>query len=255
MTDDGLATIQDNGWDSKAWTDGVWLYRDPRRPEVVPRLLAEAALLPWLAPQLPLTVPVPELTATGVRHRLLPGVPLEDAPVGKALGSFLRALHAVDPAEAVQHSAQDAEAAHAERSAVQARMAAEVLPRLPEDVRRRGEDLLAEIAQATYAQLVHGDLGPDHILVTGDAVTGVIDWTDAHIGDPALDLSWLLYGAEPIVAEAVAASYEPDQDVKRRALAWHRLGPWYEVLFGLDTERPELVQSGLAGVTSRLVQP
>lgn len=252
MTDDGLVTIEDNGWDSKAWTDGVWLYRDPRRPEVVPRLLAEADLLPWLAPQLPLPVPVPELTATGVRHHLLPGTSLVDAPVGKALGSFLRALHEVDPAEAVHHGALAAETARAERSAVQARMAAEVLPRLPEDVRRPGEDLLAEIAQATYASLVHGDLGPDHILVTGDVVTGVIDWTDAHIGDPALDLSWLLYGAQQIVAEAVASSYEPDEDVKRRAFAWHRLGPWYEVLYGLDTERPELVESGLAGVIRRL---
>jgi hypothetical protein len=55
-------TITDNGWDSRAWLDGDWLHREPRRAEIRPRLLAETRLLPWLAPQLPLPVPIPEPT-------------------------------------------------------------------------------------------------------------------------------------------------------------------------------------------------
>ena len=58
--------IEDNGWDSRAWLDGDWLHREPRREEVRPRLLAETRLLPWLAPQLPLPVPLPEPTEYGV---------------------------------------------------------------------------------------------------------------------------------------------------------------------------------------------
>ena len=50
--------VTDNGWDSRAWLDGDWLNRAPRREEVRPRLVAEARLLPWLAPQLPVPVPV-----------------------------------------------------------------------------------------------------------------------------------------------------------------------------------------------------
>jgi hypothetical protein len=86
-------TIADNGWDSRAWLDGEWLHREPRRPEVRPRLLAEVRLLPWLAPQLPLPVPIPEPTEYGVRHRLLVGEPMEEAStaLGRELGSFLRA--------------------------------------------------------------------------------------------------------------------------------------------------------------------
>ncbi|MFC0625854.1 phosphotransferase [Kribbella deserti] len=244
-------TIDDNGWDSRAWTDGHWLYREPRRPEVTPRLQAEAVLLPWLAPHLPLPVPVPELTASGVRHRLLLGQPLEDAPVGEALGRFLCALHGVDPVEAVKHSAEDYETAQADRRAVQARMAAEVLPRLPAAYRARGEDLLAEVAEVpSDGRLIHADLGPEHILVTDTQVTGVIDWTDAHIGDPALDLAWLLHGAPRVIAEGVARTYSPTPYLRDRARAWHRLGPWYAVLHALDHNHP--TAEPLASVTARL---
>ena len=57
--------IEDNGWDSRAWLDGDWLHREPRRAEVRPRLLAETRLLPWLAPQLPLPVPVARALVRG----------------------------------------------------------------------------------------------------------------------------------------------------------------------------------------------
>lgn len=45
--------------------------------------------------------------------------------------------------------------------------------------------------------LVHGDLNFRNFLVDGDgAVTGVIDWGDAHIGCPAVDIS-LVYSYLP----------------------------------------------------------
>jgi aminoglycoside phosphotransferase (APT) family kinase protein len=98
------------GWDSHAWIEGPWIHRSPRRAEVRPRLLAEATLLPWLAPQLSLPVPVPETTEDGVRHLMLPGMPLEEGSttLGRQLGAFLKALHAVDPADAVAHGAHGA---------------------------------------------------------------------------------------------------------------------------------------------------
>lgn len=33
---------------------------------------------------------------------------------------------------------------------------------------------------------------------------------------------------------------------------WHLLGPWYEVVYGLDTDQPHLVESGMHGVRTRL---
>lgn len=246
-------TITDDGWDSRAWLDGDWLHRAPRREEVRPRLLAEARLLPWLAPQLPLPVPIPEPTEYGVRHRLLVGEPLEEASMalGRELGLFVKALHEVDPVAAVEHGALDPETAAAERADVMAEMRVKVLPLLPEAARARAAELLAGIGGINTA-LVHGDLGPDHLRVHDGRITGVIDWTDAHIGDPAMDLCWLLNGAPKALSEGVAEGYRPSAELVRQAHDWHRLGPWYEVVHGLVTQQPEFVESGLSGILARL---
>jgi aminoglycoside phosphotransferase (APT) family kinase protein len=108
------------------------------------------------------------------------------------------------------------------------------------------------MAHAPATALTHADLGPDHLLGGGDDVTGVIDWTDTVIGDPALDLAWGLHGSSPEFAAALAAAYQPEADLVRRARVWHQLGPWHEVTYGLDTEQRDLVESGLAGVLARL---
>jgi aminoglycoside phosphotransferase (APT) family kinase protein len=246
-------TITDNGWDSRAWLDGDWLHRAPRREEVRPRLLAEARLLPWLAPQLPLPVPIPEPTQYGVRHRLLVGEPLEEAStaMGRELGLFLKALHAVDPAEAVAHGAGDAVTAAADKVRFLDEARALVLPLLPEASQVAGGALLNRV-EGVRTALIHADLGPDHLLVRDGRITGIIDWTDSEIGDPALDLSWLLTGAPAALAEGVVQTYEVTPDLRQRALDWHRLGPWYAVHRGLLLDLPDEVEEALAEILARL---
>lgn len=101
--------------------------------------------------------------------------------------------------------------------------------------------------------LVHGDLGPEHVLCRDGRLIGVIDWSDACVGDPALDLAWCLHGTPPPVASAVARVYGVvDAAARERSLFYHRLGPWYEVSYGLDTGRERFVRSGLEGVRARL---
>jgi aminoglycoside phosphotransferase (APT) family kinase protein len=246
-------TITDNGWDSRAWLDGDWLHRAPRREEVRPRLLAEARLLPWLARQLPLPVPIPEPTSDGVRHRVLVGEPLEEAStaLGRELGLFLKALHAVDPAEAVAHGAGDALTAAADKTRFLEEARARVLPLLPSAAQAAGAALLDRV-EGVRTALIHADLGPEHLLVRDGRITGIIDWTDSEIGDPALDLSWLLNGAPAALAEGVVQTYEVTPDLRQRALDWHRLGPWYAVHRGLLLDLPDEVEEALAGILARL---
>ncbi len=78
--------------------DDRWVERRPRRPEVAAQLLRETRLLPWLAAQLPLQVPVPRVAGENplvVRHALIPGSAIETpcAEQGFLIGRFLRALH------------------------------------------------------------------------------------------------------------------------------------------------------------------
>ena len=254
-----MRQLIDTGWDSRAWiVDRDWLEREPRRPEVADRLRAEVRLMRWLAPLLPLPVPEPVLVRDEplrVRHRLVVGDPLDsdDPAIGNALGAFLRTLHAVPPADAVRHGAPDANTARGWLNEDLDRMRSDVLPLLDGDAAVDGARLLdACAAPPPRPALVHCDLGPAHILIGDGTVSGIIDWTDARVGDPAIDLAWLLYGAPPAVAAAVAEAYGGDELTRRRAWAWHRLGPWHEVLYGLGSGPDGFVASGLAGVRQRL---
>ena len=251
----------DDGWDMSATlVDGVWVDRSPRRPVVVSQARREAAVLPWLAPQLPLPVPVPRVVSEDplvLRHAYLPGRPCPgtSAAHGAAVGSFLLALHSVDPEQAVRAGALEADASYAQAQAVRDRMADDVLPLLPLSVRGDGAALLHRMGvPPPDPRVVHGDLGPQHIRVVGEEVTGVIDWGDCCVGDPALDLAWTRYGAGPAFAAALETAYSPSEVLLARGRDWHLLGPWHEVLFGLDTAQPSYVESGLAGVVTRLTR-
>ncbi|WP_053737114.1 phosphotransferase [Nocardia sp. NRRL S-836] len=238
-------TYLGEGWDSTATlVGGRWVERRPKRAEVEALLRREAAVLPWLAPLLPLPVPVPRLVSADpfvARHELVPGGELTtlNAVQGKQLGEFLLALHAVPAADAVAHGVGPA-------PVPLDRFRAEVLPLVPDQA-----DLLDAIEAAPADTLVHGDLGPEHVLGRDGVLTGVIDFGDVHVGDAAIDLAWALHSTPPEFADAVAATYGVTDGLRERSLLWHRIGPWYEVLHGNDNGKPEIAAEGLAGVRKR----
>ena len=250
--------LVEGGWDSETWlVDDHWIERSPRRPEVAPRLRAECGLLPWLAERLPLPVPLPVVLGEDplvVGHRLVPGEGSEhlDDAQGAAFGRFLRALHDADAEEAVRRGVLAREAAEEERRATLGRMRGGVLLELPADLQDRAGALLDRLqADPPRTTLVHGDLGPPHLLLDQGRAAGVIDWSDAHVGDPARDLSWLLFGSG--AGPAVRLAYGADQTVVARAADWRALGPWFEVLHGIDTDQSTFVASGMEGIVTRLV--
>ena len=240
----------ESGWDSIVYeVDDDWIFRVPRRPEVVEWLRAEAELLPALAARLPAPVPHFEIAAFGdvsyVAYRKLHGEPLhpgiDSAALGAAVGTFLAALHAF-PAVPARG-----------RTDVLPSFRQRVLPLLDDDERPLAESLLDEAASSTFDRvLVHGDLGAEHILHAGDELTGVIDWSDAHGGDPAIDFAWTLFGTGPRFAHVLAETYGVGDALRARALVFHKLGPWHEALHGLETDQPQLVTSGLAALRERL---
>ena len=237
-------TYLGEGWDSTAeLVDERWVERRPRRPEIGPQLVRESVVMPWLAPRLPLPVPVPVVVSREplvVRHELIPGEEVHElnAVQGRQLGEFLLALHAVPLAEAVRRGV-------GRRPLPVERFRAEV--RVP-----GGEALLARISGLPADTLVHGDLGPDHVLGHDGVLTGVIDFGDLHVGDAAIDLAWALHSTPPEFADSLAEAYGVTNALRERALIWHQLGPWHEVLYGNDIGDPAVAADGLNGVRERL---
>jgi aminoglycoside phosphotransferase (APT) family kinase protein len=141
-----------------------------------------------------------------------------------ALGGFFRALHSVDATAAVATRVPTHDAARDEHLQHLDRFRREVLPRVPGPRRGLAESLLERLSQPPPAPvLVHGDVGQGHVLLADDTVSGVIDWSDAHVGDPALDLAWLIHGS--CAGQSVATQYDADAALLQRAHDWHLLGP------------------------------
>jgi aminoglycoside phosphotransferase (APT) family kinase protein len=258
-----VRTIED-GWDSLVLeVAGEYIFRFPRRPEVQECVEREIRLLPELAESLlPVVVPRFELVARNgllcVGYRKLVGTPAGadlDERAGKGLGHFLSALHRfpVERARSLGVPYYEPAVWRERFDRFCGDLRQRVLPLLSRGEREKAELLFAGVAGLDFEPvLVHGDLGPEHVLCTGGRITGVIDWSDARVGDAALDLAWCLNGTSGAVAGALIETYGVDSRARERSLLYHRLGPWHEVVYGLDCDLPRFVRSGIEGIRRRL---
>jgi aminoglycoside phosphotransferase (APT) family kinase protein len=258
-----VRTIED-GWDSLVLeVAGEYVFRFPRRPEVQEWVEREIRLLPELAESLlPVAVPRFELVARNgllcVGYRKLFGTPAGvdlDKRAGEDLGRFLSALHRfpVERARSLGVPCFEPDAWRERFDRFCGDLRQRVLPLLLRGERERAEVLFAGVAGLDFEPvLVHGDLGPEHVLCSDGRIAGVIDWSDTRVGDAALDLAWCLNGTSGAVADALIETYGVDSRARERSLLYHRLGPWHEVVYGLDSGVHPFVRSGIEGIRRRL---
>jgi len=270
------------GWDSTVWLAADdWVFRFPRREVVVPGFLREVEVLPRLAPELPLPVPLAEVRGEPDERfrwpwggfRMLPGRELAEAGAGPAvrvrhgrgLGRFLRALHDLDPAT-VTVAGELLPVDPVRRADMPFRVARteEQLERLdglglwrPPAGFAAAMDEARSLPEQDKLAVCHGDLHLRHLLVSdaGD-LAGVIDWIDVCRADPAIDL--LLYWGYLDAAgrEAFLAEYGPVDEVsmlRSRVLAvsiWGVLAEYAHAV-GMDPLGLEAV-AGLDRATADL---
>ena len=208
--------------------------RLPRIPGAARQVDKEQRWLPHLAPQLPLQVPVP--LGRGVPGQGFPMpwsvyawldgenafdrpiIDLRDAAI--ELGGFVAALRSVDATGGPQSS---------RGGPVSAR---------DDDVRAAIGDLGAdgtidgEAAAAAWKQVLalpqwegksswlHSDLMPGNLLTRHGRLTGVIDFGELGIGDPACDLipGWYLFGGD--TRELFRAAADVDDTTWARGRGW-----------------------------------
>jgi aminoglycoside phosphotransferase (APT) family kinase protein len=92
---------------------------------------------------------------------------------------------------------------------------------LPADVVTRNRRIADAALRPWTPVFIHGDLQITHVFVDGDAVTGVLDWSEAARGDALFDLATLTLGHEEHLDDVIAGYGAPvDVDVIR---AWWSL--------------------------------
>lgn len=240
--------------------------RFPRRREVAERIPSEVAILSFVEMRLAGRVPVPRVMVHGragphfpypfLGHALLPGVAADEllpsrspalpaspqaARLAAGLGEALSCIHAIpveealsggigiddENPEALLHETRRlASAVGSLRSSLAAVHSVSALDWLDSPIEAPAPPVVAE------CRFIHNDLAPEHILVEPEtgALTGIIDWSDAAIGDSVLDfLLVVLWGGWPFANEVLSA-YRPLRDAhfmvrldflaKVRSLKW-----------------------------------
>jgi len=88
---------------------------------------------------------------------------------------------------------------------------------LPTELVTRNREVAAAALRPWTPVFIHGDLQITHVFVDGDdAVTGVIDWSEASRGDALWDLAGLTLGHEEHLDDVLAGyGTEVDRDVIR----------------------------------------
>ncbi len=280
----------ENGWDSRVLlgedsrTDR-WIFRFPRRAEVAREMAREGTLLTLLAGRLGVAVPDWQVDTVidgqlVVGYRALPGHPAAYEPEGtgdfryvielppprrysRTLAAALARLHAVDPTEVAdalgtpQRSAADIRAAHAillGRCAATFPQAAALAPRWEAQL---ADDGLWDFEPT----LRHGDVHPEHTMIHDDgSLTGIIDWTDAGLGDPASDFVDPRFAFGPLFARRLLTDYAAAGGIvgprlAERIAVTQSWGPAHAALFGLEHDRPAVTSRALGRLAAQAASP
>jgi aminoglycoside phosphotransferase (APT) family kinase protein len=231
------------------------------------RARRESRLLTAVAELSPLPVPRPRLTVAEEGLLLcswLPGRPLLELPmaqrtehaatVGGAVGRLLAALQRLPVEDAA--GVLDADDTPPGEWLDEARNLTEDLGTA---IPARHRPAVARFLEApppepaAEGSPTHNDLGIEHVLVDpGDLrITGVVDWTDAAVTDPAADLGRILRDLGPAALDAALAPLPPPpggrQELRLRAGFYARCLLLEDLAFGLDTGRDAYVEKSLAG--------
>lgn len=243
------------------------LVRVPRTPaaEVAQsaELLSLAALAEGARAALPFAVPETlGLTRAGdsraVVTTLLDGARIDvedlesDALVLQSIAETIAAIHALPTALVQQGGLPVRDAVEVRAQVARLVDRAQRTRLLPETVHHRWMEALESTALWDFAPApVHGAFTAEVVLITDDRITGVLDWSEFSVGDPAADLAWLLAAGDEVF-ESVLARYAAISDtghvgwLRARAKLYRELEVAEWLMHGVETHDQDIVSDAVA---------
>lgn len=203
--------VFDQGWDYLVLLVKNQVFRFPKREKRAKRLPVESKFLSQFSSS-PVAVPKmtlhtdPELEWPYATYPFINGLPfkvelmsnfskVEVSNIALKLGEFLKVLHSF-PVERIKELTEysfDALQSWQERLENIKRV---VFPHISETEQQWIERLFSDFFEMFKKSQIkkcvtHSDLHPEHIIVDNGKLSGIIDFGDILIGDPAYDFSYL----------------------------------------------------------------
>jgi aminoglycoside phosphotransferase (APT) family kinase protein len=238
-----------SGWEFDAYlTRDGWVVRFPRRAEMSKLFEAERGVHRLVSGFLPTKIGIPHVELRGkpaagfpyeiAAHRYIPGIPIDEIDerfesiMSPEIGNALGALHSIP-----DQAARDAGVAEREPGRDESddwfKHGLSVVTRFEDRdpiidraVEWASEASVLNVDFSGPLRLIHQDLSPEHVLAdpqTGQ-ITGILDWTDAMLGDAARDFVFLVGWRGWPFAEEVLQHYPPvDEGFRDRLRFMSRL--------------------------------
>jgi aminoglycoside phosphotransferase (APT) family kinase protein len=222
--------------------------------------------LEWIAPRLPVSVPEPiwqlepdidaESPFGAFSYRKLPGDILQPETVAdgtvESLTEVLSVLHRLpvpDPEQIVFQEPRDYHRIRREQYSTIRELLENRLARTEFDrIEAWQSQPVPEPARLT---VIHGDFWHENILIDRESrrVTGVLDWENLALGDPAQDLVPLRYlgdqTAERVLRGYLAKTGEDEADFSRRMSWWWGNRDFDGIYLALEMHDEEEIADGI----------
>ncbi len=262
----------DNDFDVVVVKDGTgtrWIVRAPRRPAAGAALEAEQALLTALGRAnqqglIQFEVPQPRGSALlgadegrVIVYSEVRGAPLVLASVqpgpglAASIGRALAEIHEL-PLSIIEEQGLPTYSAEEYRDRRLAELDAGIQTgKVPPRLADRWERQLENVSWWRFEPaVVHGDMGEQQLLVSEGQVSGIIDWMDARVADPADDIAWLAAAAPQDVLESILEAYTVgrrelrDPHLLDRARLASELALLRWLMYGVRTDKPDVISDG-----------
>ncbi|MDQ0881355.1 phosphotransferase [Peribacillus sp. V2I11] len=243
--------------------NGEFVFRFPRRPIAVTLIQVENQLLPSIAGTFPLAIPEPVFFGkpstlypyhfTGYKmvkgHLPVEGSLANKAESAKRFAHFLKVLHSFPVERAMRLGVQPDGMMRLDVSYRKKSLMENVSNLLKLGyfeqayaVKEFVEEL-GELVVQNPISLVHGDIHIRNVLLDDEGVlAGIIDWGDVHVGNRAIDFSFL-YSYFP--KEARRGFYEIYGEIEKETESLARFRAIYMLVtllvYGIDRHDEELI--------------
>lgn len=102
------------------------------------------------------------------------------------------------------------------------------------------------------SRFVHGDLGSWNMIYSNGGIAGIIDWGEAGIGDPAIDMMEIIYSFGEESARRIY-SWNPEmENIFARASSYLWFSGFFDMEYGIKLGDADLVERGLKVVRKKI---
>ena len=249
--------------------NGQFVFRVPKYDAGLQALKRETSLLKYICDKASLTTPYPEFIQLTTLSRsfmgcsYIPGEPLwkqllieqtstSQNTLAEQLGTFLRTLHQIPITAELSNLLPQADTAsqwHTIFQQIRTKLFPYMRPDAQTSVIDHFEAFLSQPQHFMYTSVLkHGDFGAGNILFDSSTglISGIIDFGNASLGDPAYDFAGLLssYGSDFV--RYAAHSYPNFDNLWPRIMFFQGTFALLEALFGLENSDIAAYKSGMA---------